>query len=398
MGTVKDVIKLEKNPAMSPLQAAHTAEFRALMPVTANWAYFDHAAVAPLPRGTRQVIEQWVAQAAEQGDVPWLNWSRGVERCRSLAAQLIGSEPSEIALVPNTTAGIGLVAEGFPWKLGDNVVLPNDEFPSNQYPWMNLATRGVEVRRIAMPAGRLDLDCVAAACDAHTRIVSLSWVSYAQGWRTDVAAAVELIHAKGALCFLDAIQGLGVFPLDVGAVPVDFLAADGHKWLLGPEGAGICYIRGKHLDLLRPTGVGWNSVTAGHDFSKIAADWKPSAARYEGGSLNMSGFLGLAKSLELLLRFGTEWLSRAVLEFTGQLAERLRSLGAEIHSLRDNPEGSSGILSFSLPGRDPAAVRQRCLDRGVVLSCRGGRLRASPHAYHTDEDLERITAAIKSFV
>ncbi len=280
--------------------------FRRQMPIARQWAYFDHAAVAPLSGPAHECLAQWATDATTNGSAHYPAWTRQVEHLRTLAADMIGAAPEEIALVGNTTAGINLVAEGFPWKPGDNVVIREDEFPSNQYPWLHLADRGVETRRIPTSGGRLDLDRLAAACDHRTRIVSLSWVAYASGWRHDLDQLAELVHARGALLFLDAIQGLGVFPLDVRATPVDFLAADGHKWLLGPEGAGIFFTRREHLNLLRPVGVGWNSVRHQHDFSRIELVFKDTAARYEGGSQNVAGLSALGASLELLNRFGRE--------------------------------------------------------------------------------------------
>ena len=159
-----------------------------------------------------------------------------MEDVRRLGAQLVGADPTEIALVRNTTEGITLVAEGYRWRPGDNVVTLDNEFPSNLYPWMNLAERGVETRRVVTDNGRVDLDRIRDACDARTRIVSVSWVGYASGWRSNLDDLAEVAHRRGALLFVDAIQGLGVFPLDVSQTPLDFLAADGHKWLLGPEG------------------------------------------------------------------------------------------------------------------------------------------------------------------
>ena len=219
--------------------------FRQQMPVAQRWAYFDHAAVAPLPERTRAAVTRWVDLAATEGDTVWPSWSNRVEQCRGLAARLIHAEPAEIALVHSTTEGITLVAEGYPWQPGDNVVTLDNEFPSNQYPWLNLASRGVETRRVPAVDGRVDLDRLADACDARTRIVTVSWVGYASGYRVDLDQVAELAHRKGALLFVDAIQGLGVFPLDVQKTPIDFLAADGHKWLLGPEGAGLFYLRAR---------------------------------------------------------------------------------------------------------------------------------------------------------
>jgi selenocysteine lyase/cysteine desulfurase len=259
---------------------------------------------------------------------------------------------------------------------------------------LHLRGRGVEVRQLEMDDGRLNLDALAKLCDARTRIVTLSWVGYASGWRIDLAAAAEIAHQRGAKLFVDAIQGLGVFPLDVQQTPIDFLSADGHKWLLGPEGAGIFYIRRELLELLRPTGIGWNSVVHAGDFTNRELVLRPTAARYEGGSWNMPGIIGLGASLELLLDYGIENIRRRVLELTDLLCDRLAGQGAVIRSHRQG-EHRSGIVSFELPGRDPFALRKQCLDRGVVLSCRAGRLRASPHAYGDEADIERLIEALE---
>lgn len=362
--------------------------FREQMPVAKRWAFFDHAAVAPLPTPTAQAIERWLTAALEQGNDEWPAWSRGVEECRRLAAQLIAADPAEIALVPNTTAGISIVAEGLPWQPGDNVVVPADEFPSNQYPWMNLASRGVECRRVEMPPDRLDLDRLEAACDARTRIVAASWVGYASGWRSDPRELADLAHRRGALLVLDAIQGLGVFPLDAAAAGVDFLAADGHKWLLGPEGAGALYVRREHLERLRPLGVGWHSV-AHADFGHIELRFKDSAARFEGGSQNMVGFLGLAASLELLLGLGTSAIAERILDVTDRACRKLSEAGCTVVSRREPPH-ASGIVAFDMPGANLQAVRAFCRGHRVAISYRGGRLRISPHAYNNEVDLDRL--------
>ena len=367
--------------------------FRQQMPVCAKWAYFDHAAVAPLSLPARTAIEEWAADLAANGDADWKRWSDRVAQVRMLAARLICADPAEIALVRNTTEGINLVAEGYPWQAGDNVVVPADEFPSNLFPWLHLRSRGVEVRQVGPGNGRLDLDALAHLCDARTRIVALSWVGYASGWRTDLAKAAEIAHQRGALLFVDAIQGLGVFPLDVTRTPIDFLSADGHKWLLGPEGAGIFFMRRALLDRLRPLGVGWNSVVHAGDFTNHELVFRDTAARYEGGSWNMPGIVGLGASLELLLEFGIDAISQRVLELTDLLCERLAGQSCLIRSQREG-EHRSGIVSFEMPGRDPFALRKQCLDRGVALSCRAGRLRASPHAYGSEADIERLMAAL----
>jgi len=368
-------------------------ELRRMMPCAQHWAYFDHAAVAPISAPAQAALVEWAKDLAENGCADWPQWAEELEQVRRRGAELISADSDELALVHNTTEGINLVAEGFPWRPGDNVVVPADEFPSNLYPWMNLSGRGVEVRRVPVEAGRVELDRLAAACDARTRIVAVSWVGYAGGWRNDVDAVVELAHSRGALVFLDAIQGLGVFPLDVRKTPVDFLSADGHKWLLGPEGAGLFYLRREHLDRLRPIGVGWNSVAHAYDFNRVELALKPSAARYEGGTYNMPGLAAFGASLELLAGYSTEQIAARILAVTDELCERLGRLGATIASCREPPH-ASGIVSFELPGRDPAAVRKKCRERQVLLSCRAGRLRASPHAYTNAEDLDRLIEAL----
>ena len=368
---------------------------RECMPVTQKWAYFDHAAVAPLPTVTRDATVQWAHEASLEGGMVWSRWRRRVEDVRSLAAEMIAAASSEIAIVANTTTGINLVAESLQWNPGDNIVTFANEFPSNQYPWMSLAERGVETRRVEF-AGAEPLRQLDDACDSQTRLIAVSWVGYGTGWRLDVDELVEIARRHGALTFLDAIQGLGVFPIDVSQTEIDFLAADGHKWMLGPEGAGLLYIRRSQLDRLRPTGIGWNSVRQGHDFSNIAIDLADGATRYEGGSYNMAGVHGLGASLEFLRSLGVgpreSPVAEQILRFIDQAAETLESIGASVNL---HPQQSrSGILSFVLPGRDPNQIRKSCLGRNVAISCRDGRLRISPHAYNNGDDLQRLVEVI----
>jgi len=372
------------------------ADFREQMPVTRRWAYFNHAAVAPLTGPAAEAIAAWLKSAVEQGGNDWLAWNQQLAKVRELAAGLVNAGRDEIALVHSTTEGISLVAEGLPWREGENVVTLADEFPSNLYPWMNLASRGVETRRVPTDRGRVDFEAFEAACDGKTRIISMSWIGYALGWRHDIARAAELAHRHGALFFLDAIQGLGAFPLDVQAAGIDFFAADGHKWMLGPEGAGLLYVRREHLDRLRPLGVGWNSVVHSNQYDRIELKLKPSAERYEGGSPNSVGFIGLHHSLGLLARYGLAAIGERILEVTDLACEKLARAGAEIVTRRDEPDRRSGIVAFDWPGHDPQAVRRHCLTLDVVLGCRAGHLRISPHAYCNEQDLDRLVDALRS--
>jgi selenocysteine lyase/cysteine desulfurase len=381
---------------MTPLANHAWNAFREQMPVARKWAYFDHAAVAPLPEPVRQAMLSWTNSMSETGVADWPRFRKTVEIARKHAAELLNAQPAEIALIHSTTEGINLVAEGVPWKPGDNVVTLASEFPSNLYPWMNLRDRGVEVRQVGTTSERTDLAKIAEACDARTRILSISWVGYATGWRNDLAAVAEIAHRAGAKLFVDAIQGLGVYPLDVEQIPVDFLAADGHKWLLGPEGAGIFYVRGEHLDWLRPLGLGWNSVAHAGDFANTSLNLKPNAGRYEGGTSNMVGIAGLTAALELLGDYGTPAIAGRILEVTDALIEQLQKIGATIASAMES-EHRSGILAVTLPEGDPQTIKRKLLEEGVVVNCRHGRLRVSPHVYNNGEDIEKLIAALKSF-
>jgi selenocysteine lyase/cysteine desulfurase len=358
--------------------------------------------MSPLPQLTADAFQKWLAEAVETGNPVWPQWVKDVEATRRTGAEMIGADPDEMALIGNTTGGISLVAEGLDWRPGDNVVTLADEFPSNVYPWFNLASRGVETRRVPTDeSGRLDIDRLAEACDERTRVVTVSWIGFATGYRHDVKRIASIAHERGALIFLDAIQGLGAFPLDVNDLGIDFLAADGHKWMLGPEGAGIAYIRREHLERLRPLGVGWHSVMPGQDYTHIELNLRPTAARYEGGSQNNAGFLALGASLKLLTELGIESVAASILDITEKACERLTGIGAKIVSDRRpdyrNGEQRSGIVAFELPGREPMAAKRHCMKQNVVFGCRAGRLRISPHAYNNEEDLDRLVEAIVSF-
>lgn len=370
---------------------------REAMPIARKWAYFDHAAVAPLPAAAAEAVRQWSDGAAVDGDVIWLNWSRRIEEIRRRTAAMINAQPEEIALVPNTTAGVNIVAEGIDWRPGDNVVFAANEFPTNQYAWMNLQSRGVEVRRVEPTGPAIEPQRVAELCDARTRLVSLSWIGYATGWRIDPGEMARVAHDHGALFFLDAIQGLGVFPLDVRTTNIDFLAADGHKWLLGPEGAGVFFIKRDLLDVLRPTGLGWNSTVQHYDSGVIELKLRPTATRFEGGSQNMIGFHALGASLDLLAECGLSPshspVADAVLDITRYAIQHLDRSGAKVVSPRDDAH-RSGVVSFDLPGRDAKTMRSVCLKHNVVLANRAGHIRISPHAYNDLADVERLIHAM----
>ncbi len=372
--------------------------WRSQMPISTKWAYFDHAAVAPLPEPSSVAITAFANEAAVDGDTRWPDWAADVEQLRSDFSTFLGCDSTEIALVPNTSFGINVVAEGIDWHPGDNVVIPAGEFPANRFPWLNQERHGVEVRIIGKDdSHEINLDELLNAIDSRTRLVSASWVGYATGHRLDIDRLAHEVHRRGALFFLDAIQGLGIFPIDLRQTPIDFLAADGHKWLLGPEGAGVLMIRKEHLPKLACVPVGWNSVRSALHFSHASFDIRPSASRYEIGSQSMLGMRALRQSLGLFLKVrayhGDEAIANRVLDLGECLIDGLRARGVDTicHPQRKH---RSGIISFAIPGVEPSVFRQLALERSVVVSCRSFGVRASVHAYNDQSDVQRLLDAV----
>jgi selenocysteine lyase/cysteine desulfurase len=363
---------------------------RAEFPVTRRWLFFDHAAVAPLSRPAQAAFNAWAADMADNGDINERNWLERVETVRGLAARLIhAADPLDIAFIKNTSEGVGIVAEGFPWKAGDNMITAAEEYPANIYPWMNLRSRGVEVRLISSRGPRLAIDDVRDAIDERTRLVSLSAVEFASGFRNDLDALGALCRQRDIYFFVDAIQALGVLPCDVQETAIDFLAADGHKWLLGPQGAGIFYIRRDLVDMLHPVGVGWNSVVRPRDFSRIDFTLKPHAGRWESGTLNVAGISALGASMELLLKIGIEAIGDRIIELTDYVCANAGKASLVVYS-SCQPADKSGIVSLTAPDRDVRSLVRRCREHNIIINQRAGRLRVSPHCYNTTEEIDRL--------
>jgi cysteine desulfurase/selenocysteine lyase len=363
-------------------------------PVVEHWAYFDHAAVSPLPRRAGDALRAWADDMERNGVVHWPSWERALEAARRDLARLIGADADEIAFVNSTTQGIGIVAEGFPWRDGDNVVTAADEYPSNLYPWMNLESRGVALRMVPSRDGRIEIGDLAAAMDDRTRLLTISHVEFATGFRNDLDALAELCHGRGVALFVDAIQGLGPFVYDVRRTPIDFLAADGHKWLLGPEGAGLLYVRRDWIERLRPVGVGWHSVTTSYNDPANTFQLKASAQRWEGGSFAMPGLQAFGASVRMFLEIGPAAISARILDRAEAVREIARRAGWSVHG-SDRPEDRSSIIALERPNRDPIAIARAGRERGVAVSCRRGRLRISPHIYNNQDDLDRLADLLR---
>ncbi len=370
-------------------------EFRLQFPVTARRVYLDHAAVAPLPERCRGRIAAYLDELSWYGASHYPAAPFAVlQRARELGASILGTEPEHVFVVRSTTQGLGIAATGLPAAAGDNVVIVEGEFPANVRPWLPLRRRGIEVRMVPQRGGRVLLDDLAAAVDGRTAALSISFVQYHTGYRADLAAVGQLCREHDALFVVDGIQGVGVLPIDVERLGVDLLAADSHKWMLGPEGVGLGYASPRALERIEPALEGWMALRRPFDFSDPEQPLKDTAARYEEGAYNFAGLYGMTGSLELLLSVGVEHLERRVLALTDHLAEALAGHGWTVLSPRDREAEKSGIVQATREGVDFEALPGQLQRRGFQVSVRGGALRVSPHGYNTVEELDGLVDAL----
>ncbi len=359
-------------------------------PSAERWIYLAHAAIAPLPLRCQQGMQAYLDELVAHGgthypDVPLA----AARRARQLGAELMGCPIEGVFFVTSTSQGISVAAAGLPVRPGDNVVLVEREFPSNLRPWLHLERRGVQLRFVPQRGHRVLIDDLAAAVDSRTAALSVSFVQFQSGFRIELAPIAELCRRHDALFVLDAIQGLGVFPVEAAANGVDLLAADAHKWLLGPEGIGLGYASPRAMERLEPVVQGWLSVRRPMDLFDLHQPLMPDARRFQPGSPNLAGIHGMAGSLELLVERGPRAFAQRLIELTDLLAEDLSTAGWTVLSPRDHDGEKSGIVLCSRPGLDLDALRLRLEAQGVIVSVRGGALRLSPHGYATPEELTR---------
>jgi cysteine desulfurase / selenocysteine lyase len=365
-------------------------------PVTEKWAYLNHAGVTPLPASSVEAMRQAAQATALDGSLADEAHQEMCGRVRADAAHLMGVSTSDVAFVKNTTEGLGFVANGLGLGSGDRVVVPDLEFPSTLYPWLALADLGVVVDRVEPrgPGRALPVEAFTEviAAGPPPRVVVTSWVQFGRGWRTDLAALAAVTHDAGALLCADVIQGLGVLPCELEAWGVDFAMADGHKWLLGPEGMGLLYVRNDRLDLLRPLEPGWASVAHRAQWDNLDLTWHDTARRLEGGTPNTAGTAALGASLGLLLGAGVDEMWRYVDRLCDEATAKLAAVGANVLSDR-SPAGRSGVVTFSVDGTDPTELAASLRRAGVVCSPRGGGIRLSPHGYNTTDEIDALVEA-----
>ncbi len=361
-------------------------------PVVRDKIFLAHAGVCPLPRRVAEAMRSYLTECT-QGDQE-AHLAALLRQTRDLAARLLHAQPDEIAFVGPTSLALSFIAGGLSFRKHENALIYFDDYPSNVYPWMALAERGVEVRFLNVrELGRIRPLDVLGQVDENTRLVALASGHFVAGYRVELDALGQALHARNIHFCVDAIQTLGAFPTTVEHV--DFLAADAHKWLLGPCAAGILFVRQRLQEFLRPTVYGWNNVQCPNYTAQEKIAFHPGARRYEAGTHNIAGLAGLKAALELILELGVENIAAELRRKRDWFVPALQTKGYSVLHATAAPENTSGITSLHRGAEDLGPLHQRLLSSGIVTSLRADRagkkyIRFSPHYYNTDAELHRV--------
>jgi cysteine desulfurase / selenocysteine lyase len=358
-------------------------------PVRERLTYLNHAGVAPLCKAAADAMKRLADDCLNFGSSHYDQWLAAYEGVRTAAARLIGADRREIALVKNTSEGIATVAMGLDWKPGDRMVGFREEFPANYFPWKRLEQKGVTVEWLstADPLDRIDAACRGA------KLLSISFVQFLTGYRAPIQAIGEVCSRRNCIFMVDAIQGIGAFPLHVKECRIDALAADGHKWLLGPEGCGILYINQALQDRVEPVEFGWTNVAHYNDYASRDLELRPDAGRYECGTLNTIGCYGLRASIEFLLDVGIGKIAPVVQNLGDMIATGVKKKGYELPGERTADNGA-GIVSFRKPDMEPRKIVHDLKALGIIAAPRAGWVRTSPHFYVSPEEIGRMLEAL----
>jgi len=365
--------------------------------VTKDHVYLNHAAVGVLPQSSLEALSAALRAQAQGGVLGTYRNEARMDEFRAAIGRFIGASGDEIAVVANTSAGANAIALGIDWQAGDEVLLCDNEFPANAIPWLALQSRGVVARVLPAQQQRLTPDVLRRTITARTRVVAVSWVSYADGYRHDLGALSEVARTAGAWLCVDPIQGLGAFPLDVRQLGIDALYCGAQKWMLGLQGVGFLYVRGELLERIAPAMPGWRSMCDIWDFGNFGQPFAPDASRYEGGTPNFLGALSLGEAIDLFERCGgPAAIGPHVLALTDRLYEGLRRAGAQLATLRG--EGiSSGIVTFAMPGCDSIELGKALQQSGIVTTYRSNGIRVAPHGYNDSEEIDRLLEAVTQY-
>ena len=366
-------------------------------PVARDKIFLGHAGVCPLPRRVAEAAREYLTLTTQEDQEAVFAGSR-IAQVRQLAARLLHARPEEIALVGPTSLALSFVASGLNLRKKENILIYLDDYPSNVYPWMALAEKGVQVRFLNVRGlGRIRLIDVQGQVDEQTRLVALASCHFVSGYRLDTEAIGRFLRERGIAFCVDGIQTLGAFPTTVEHV--DFLAADAHKWLLGPCAAGLLFVRKEWQERLRPPVYGWHNVRCPNYVAQEQMALRPDARRYEAGTANLLGLAGLEASLELLLEVGIDNIAAELLRKRTWLVPALQTKGYTVLQADAPPANASAIITFYRPGADLSALHQKLLDQKIITSLRADRsgqryIRLSPHFYNTDAELHRVLAVL----
>jgi cysteine desulfurase / selenocysteine lyase len=359
-------------------------------PVARDQVYLAHAGICPLPRCVAKAISDYV-QASQSHDQETAAGDL-IEKTRASLADFLAVHPDEVCLLGSTSNALSVVAAGFPFQAGDNVVYYGDDYPSNVYPWLALQEREVEARSLEMSRlAVINVDDVLRRVDGRTRLVSLASCHYLSGFRLDLDEIGFALRERGIAFCVDGIQSVGAFHTELSHV--DFMAADSHKWMLGPCSAGVLYVRREWQDRLRPSSWGWNNISCPNFIAKDRLEFSSTARRYEPGTANLVGLAGLVRAVALLKSVGLPQISQRLLRMRASLSDRVGAAGYQVIEPGIPEERSGGMLSFTRKESDLNVVMERFADRSVKASLRQVRdgrqcIRFSPHFYNTDAELE----------
>ena len=371
-----------------------TAEFRLSEDIT----YLNHAAVAPWPTRTAQAISGFATENATVGAMNYPRWVTVEQQLRQQLRWMINAPSSnDIALVKNTSEALSIVAYGLDWQQGDNIVISDQEFPSNRIVWESLAGHGVEVRQADLNQGASPEDALIQLTDKRTRLLAISSVQYATGLRIDLSRLGQYCREYGILFCVDAIQSIGATQLDVQSCFADFVMADGHKWMLGPEGLALFYCRAELRERLRLNQFGWHMVEDHMNFDR--PDWQPAVTsrRFECGSPNMLGIHGLSASLSLFEDIGLDVVEQGIIKNSAYLFDKIRNID-NLELISHATQGRfAGIVTFRHKQADQDELYKYLMQHRVVCAQRGGGIRFSPHFYTTTEQMDRALQYVTSF-
>ncbi|RJQ16095.1 MAG: aminotransferase class V-fold PLP-dependent enzyme [Nitrospiraceae bacterium] len=360
--------------------------------------YLNHAGVSPWPMRTAKAVREFAEENMREGSLHYPAWLGVETELRRRAMQLLNA-PSEddIALLKNTSEALSVIAYGLDWKDGDNIVISNQEFPSNRIVWESLAHKGVELREADLSGPSTPENAVISMSDGDTRLISVSSVQFSTGLRMDLEAIGSFCRRRGILFCVDAIQSLGAVQLDVRNIDADFVMADGHKWMLGPEGLAVFYSNPESRNHVRLNQYGWHMVEDAGNFDRREWSIARTARRFECGSPNMLGIHALNASLSLLLEQGMDNIEREVLKRSEYLFEKI-SARPELELITSTgPDRYAGIVTFRRRDADPALLYRHLMQNNVVCALRSGGIRLSPHFYTPYEKLDHVLELVEEY-